>query len=112
MSAWEIVQAGWTNFYAPVWCCGSDAREIARRSGGRAVLLVVLILGLYHCRKIISRGSLWASPNTFEPHDRRRHVFRTEALMGITPRSWPRDRAGLSGLCGVLIATGAVQVLY
>ena len=45
MYAWEIVQAGWTNFYAGVvlWLL---MLEIARRSGGIPFLLVVLVLGL------------------------------------------------------------------
>jgi len=57
---------GWTNFYAGVrlWLL---MLEIARRSGGVAFLLVVLILGLYPLVADYFPGlSLWASPITFE----------------------------------------------
>ena len=107
MYAWEIVQAGWTNFYAGVvlWLL---MLEIARRSGGIPFLLVVLVLGLYPLVADYFPGLLMGIPYTFERMIEA-HVFRTEGLMGITTKIVAEIVLGFLVFAGVLIATGAGQ---
>ena len=107
MYAWEIVQAGWTNFYAGVvlWLL---MLEIARRSGGVPFLLVVLVLGLYPLVADYFPGLLMGIPYTFERMIEA-HVFRTEGLMGITTKIVAEIVLGFLVFAGVLIATGAGQ---
>ncbi|WP_422073674.1 TRAP transporter permease [Sulfitobacter geojensis] len=105
--AWDIVQAGWTNFPAGVvlWVL---MLEIARRSGGIPFLLVVLLLGLYPLVADYFPGLLMGIPYTFERMIEA-HVFRTEGLMGITTKIVAEIVLGFLVFAGVLIATGAGQ---
>ena len=105
--AWEIVQAGWTNFYAGVvlWVL---MLEIARRSGGFPFLMVVFFLGLYPIVADYFPGLLMGIPYTFERMIEA-HVFRTEGLMGITTKIVAEIVLGFLVFAGVLIATGAGQ---
>ena len=105
--AWDIVQAGWTNFPAGVvlWVL---MLEIARRSGGIPFLLVVLLLGLYPLFADYFPGLLMGIPYTFERMIEA-HVFRTEGLMGITTKIVAEIVLGFLVFAGVLIATGAGQ---
>ena len=105
--AWDIVQAGWTNFPAGVvlWVL---MLEIARRSGGIPFLLVVFLLGLYPLVADYFPGLLMGIPYTFERMIEA-HVFRTEGLMGITTKIVAEIVLGFLVFAGVLIATGAGQ---
>lgn len=105
--AWDIVQAGWTNFTAGVvlWLL---MLEVARRSGGIPFLLVVFILGLYPLVADYFPGLLMGIPYTFERMIEA-HVFRTEGLMGITTKIVAEIVLGFLVFAGVLIATGAGQ---
>ena len=105
--AWDIVQAGWTNFPAGVvlWVL---MLEIARRSGGIPFLLVVLLLGLYPLVADYFPGLLMGIPYSFERMIEA-HVFRTEGLMGITTKIVAEIVLGFLVFAGVLIATGAGQ---
>ncbi|NOR30668.1 MAG: TRAP transporter fused permease subunit [Sulfitobacter sp.] len=105
--AWDIVQAGWTNYPAGVvlWLL---MLEIARRSGGIPFLLVVFLLGLYPLVADFFPGLLMGIPYTFERMIEA-HVFRTEGLMGITTKIVAEIVLGFLVFAGVLIATGAGQ---
>ena len=105
--AWNIVQAGWTNFPAGVilWVL---LLEIARRSGGTPFLIVVFVLGLYPIVADYFPGLLMGIPYTFERMIEA-HVFRTEGLMGITTKIVAEIVLGFLVFAGVLIATGAGQ---
>jgi TRAP transporter 4TM/12TM fusion protein len=105
--AWDIVQAGWTNFPAGVvlWVL---MLEIARRSGGIPFLLVVFLLGLYPLVADYFPGLLMGIPYSFERMIEA-HVFRTEGLMGITTKIVAEIVLGFLVFAGVLIATGAGQ---
>ncbi|SFS44964.1 TRAP transporter, 4TM/12TM fusion protein [Sulfitobacter marinus] len=105
--AWDIVQAGWTNYPAGVviWLL---MLELARRSGGLPFLLVVFLLGLYPLVADFFPGLLMGIPYTFERMIEA-HVFRTEGLMGITTKIVAEIVLGFLVFAGVLIATGAGQ---
>jgi TRAP transporter 4TM/12TM fusion protein len=105
--AWDIVQAGWTNFPAGVilWVL---MLEIARRSGGLPFLLVVFLLGLYPLVADFFPGLLMGIPYSFERMIEA-HIFRTEGLMGITTKIVAEIVLGFLVFAGVLIATGAGQ---
>jgi TRAP transporter 4TM/12TM fusion protein len=105
--AWDIVQAGWTNYPAGVvlWVL---MLEVARRSGGLPFLLVVFLLGLYPLVADFFPGLLMGIPYTFERMIEA-HVFRTEGLMGITTKIVAEIVLGFLVFAGVLIATGAGQ---
>ncbi|WP_257884475.1 TRAP transporter fused permease subunit [Sulfitobacter sp. CW3] len=105
--AWDIVQAGWTNYPAGVvlWLL---MLELARRAGGIPFLLVVFLLGLYPLVADFFPGLLMGIPYTFERMIEA-HVFRTEGLMGITTKIVAEIVLGFLVFAGVLIATGAGQ---
>ncbi len=104
-NAWNMVFFGWSNFPAGIviWLL---MLELARRSGGPAFFLVVLLLGLYPLVADRMPGLLMGIPYDFNSMIEA-HVFRPEGLMGITTKIVAQIVLGFLVFAGVLIATGA-----
>ncbi|PTW54361.1 TRAP transporter 4TM/12TM fusion protein [Breoghania corrubedonensis] len=104
-NAWNIAMFGWANVPAGIvmWLL---LLEVARRSGGPAFFLVVLLLGLFPLVADRMPGLLMGIPYDF-PSMIEAHVFRPEGLMGITTKIVAEIVLGFLVFAGVLIATGA-----
>ena len=104
-NAWDIAMFGWSNVPAGIvmWLL---MLEIARRAGGPAFFLVVLLLGLFPLVADRMPGLLMGIPYDL-PSMIESHVFRPEGLMGITTKIVAEIVLGFLVFAGVLIATGA-----
>ena len=103
--AWDIVQAGWYNVPMGVVVM-LLMLELARRSGGIAFLLVVVVLGAYPLFADRVPGLLMGIPYSFDRMVEA-HIFRSEGMMGITTKIVAEIVLGFMVFAGVLLATGA-----
>src|SRR5699024_4193846 len=102
--AWDMARSGWTNVPLGVVVC-LLMLEMARRSGGLPLLLVISILGIYPLVADYLPGLLMGIPYDFD-HMIQSHVFRQEGMLGITTKIVAEIILGFLVFAGVLLATG------
>ncbi len=102
--AWDMAQSGWTNVPLGVVVC-LLMLEMARRSGGLPLLLVIAVLGVYPLVADYLPGLLMGIPYDFD-HMIESHIFRQEGMLGITTKIVAEIILGFLVFAGVLLATG------
>lgn len=102
--AWDMAQSGWVNIPFGVVMCVLML-EMARRSGGLPLLLVIAVLGMYPLVADFLPGLLMGIPYHFDGMIES-HVFRQEGMMGITTKIVAEIILGFLVFAGVLLATG------